>query len=37
MMDNLKENVYQESAGPKIDFINVVWDWSTEVSLDQPF
>ncbi|SEP95477.1 hypothetical protein SAMN05216232_1438 [Virgibacillus subterraneus] len=33
-MEGIKENIYQESAGPKIDFINVIWDGRRTVPLD---
>lgn len=33
-MEGIKENVYQESAGPKIDFLDIVWDGNSVTSLD---
>ncbi|GGK08611.1 hypothetical protein GCM10007063_33780 [Lentibacillus kapialis] len=33
-MDGIQENVYQESAGPKIDFLEIVWDGDTVTSLE---
>ncbi|SFA91132.1 Putative Flp pilus-assembly TadE/G-like [Lentibacillus halodurans] len=33
-MEGIQENVYQESAGPKIDFLDVVWDGDQVIALD---
>lgn len=33
-MEGIKENVYQESAGPKIDFLDEIWNYSDTISLD---
>ncbi len=33
-MEGIKENVYQESAGPKIDFLGIVWDGNEVTSLN---
>src|SRR5699024_1700289 len=33
-MEGIQENVYQESAGPKIDFLDVVWDGNSVTSLE---
>ncbi|WP_174614153.1 Tad domain-containing protein [Virgibacillus ihumii] len=33
-MEGIKENVYQESAGPKIDFLDEVWNYSNTIPLN---
>jgi hypothetical protein len=33
-MEGLEENIYQESAGPEIDFLTDIWNDSTTISLD---
>ncbi|WP_218144039.1 Tad domain-containing protein [Lentibacillus persicus] len=33
-MEGIQENVYQESAGPRIDFLDVVWGGPTVTSLE---
>lgn len=33
-MEGIQESVFQESAGPKIDFLDTVWDGSSVISLD---
>jgi hypothetical protein len=34
LMDNYKQKIYQESAGPKIDFINSIWTGGSTVNLE---
>ncbi|WP_077327783.1 Tad domain-containing protein [Virgibacillus siamensis] len=33
-MEGLEENVYQESAGPEIDFLDEIWNYSYTIPLD---
>ncbi|ALX47197.1 Tad domain-containing protein [Lentibacillus amyloliquefaciens] len=33
-MEGIQENVYQESAGPKIDFLDIVWDGDSVTPLN---
>lgn len=33
-MEGIKENIYQESAGPKIDFLEDIWTYSSLIQLD---
>ncbi|GEL76473.1 Tad domain-containing protein [Tenuibacillus multivorans] len=35
VVDEIKENVYQETAGPKIDFLNLVWGENETIPLDE--
>ncbi|WP_087973445.1 pilus assembly protein TadG-related protein [Oceanobacillus rekensis] len=33
-MEGIEENIFQESAGPEIDFLTEIWNESTTISLD---